>query len=471
MNSVFKNKQVILKTSRHTSVLSALTLLAFLLAGPAYARDETTQTAVLASSSGKNSGKSDAVIASGLRFGEYKDHTRIVIDLTEKPAYRIFRLDNPDRIVVDLDHVFWDDVMPNGSGGGLVRSYNRQSVSAERTRLVLTTKGMAAVAQVFDIPARDGRLPRLVIDLGQASNRPMQADPVLADTINTGRNPRIGITRPAPKPLLTAHTETSETTLSAPMSAALVSPAPLPPPKPHRWRVVLDAGHGGVDPGAHAVDGHDEKNLTLRVARKVRAELQRRGLYQVVLTRDEDRFIPLRERVTIARDSQAEFFISFHADSSPDRDVRGASIYTLSEKASDNEAERLAGQENLADAIGGVNLGHENTDVANILIDLAMRETMNQSRKAAGILVDSFGTQDIRLVRNGHRSAGFAVLKAADVPSLLIEMGYLSNPADAALLHDDRYIDRLVIAVADGIDAYFKRHEVAPQPVQQASNP
>jgi N-acetylmuramoyl-L-alanine amidase len=399
----------------------------------------------------------DAAIATGLRFGLYKERTRVVLDLSAEPGYRIFILQNPDRVVIDLDQVYWEGVADRGNGAGLVRRFSRQSVSDDRTRLILETGGPTNVFNVFTIPARDQRLPRMVIDLDTTTATAAKvaaADPVIIDTMNH-------------KLRFAARAETATVSMTAPMSAALLTPAPRPNPKPKSWRVVLDAGHGGADPGAIAINGVYEKQVTLRVAQRVKQELERRGRYDVVLTRDSDRFIPLRQRVDIARDHQAEFFISLHADSHPDQAVRGASVYTLSETASDKEAERLAGHENRVDAIGGVDLGTKTADVANILIDLAMRETMNQSKKAAGLLVDSFETQDIRLVRNGHRAAGFMVLKAADVPSLLIEMGYLSNAKDAVLLADEEYIDRLVIAIADGIETYF----AGQQPVQQAANP
>ena len=440
--------------------LVALAAISVTRAVPGYAAESTEVTAGSTAVMNVAARHQEAAIASGLRFGLYKERTRIVIDLSEEPGFRIFTLQNPDRVVVDLDHVYWEGVANQGAGAGLVRHYSRQSVNDERTRLILETARPVQVFNAFTIPARDQHVPRLVIDLDRQEARPpsgnLAGSPVVIDTIGD-------------KPRYTARAETTTSSMTAPLSAALISGAsavPRPVPKPKSWRVVLDAGHGGVDPGAIAINGVYEKQVTLKVAQRVKQELQRRGRYDVVLTRNGDSFVPLRQRVDIARAHDAEFFISLHADSHPDQAVRGASIYTLSEKASDKEAERLAGHENRVDAIGGVDLGGETADVANILIDLAMRETMNQSKKAAGLLVDSFEKQDIRLVRNGHRAAGFVVLKAADVPSLLIEMGYLSNQKDAILLADSGYVDRLVIAIADGVEAYFTGHH----PVQQAAN-
>lgn len=223
--------------------------------------------------------------------------------------------------------------------------------------------------------------------------------------------------------------------------------------------VVLDAGHGGKDPGALAKDGTREKNVTLTTVKNVRDELQRRG-YTVHLTRDADVFIPLRERVNIARKYKADLFISIHADSvaSGNSSAAGASVYTLSNVASDKETATLAARENQADIIGGIDLSHEDKDVANILIDLAMRDTMNQGKKLANTLVAEFQTAGLKMRNPPHRSAGFAVLKAADVPSILLEIGYLSNPDEArALLSPDRQ-RRLASEIADAVADYAARH-------------
>ena len=205
-----------------------------------------------------------------------------------------------------------------------------------------------------------------------------------------------------------------------------------------------------------------EKDIVLGFVLRLRQLLEASGRYQVRLTRGDDSFIPLRDRVERSRAMGAEFFISLHADANPDTDVRGASVYTLSEKASDKEAARLADHENRADAIAGVDMAVQSDDVASILIDLAMRETMNDSRSVANILVSQMRAQSIRVVRHTHRFAGFAVLKAADVPSLLVEMGYLSNPRDVALLVSDDYQRRMAAAILDGLDDYFgHRQQVA----------
>jgi len=240
---------------------------------------------------------------------------------------------------------------------------------------------------------------------------------------------------------------------------------PSPTRKPYLGRakrhvVVIDPGHGGIDPGAIGQSGILEKNITLAAARAIKARLDQTGRYKVLLTRDRDMFIQLRDRVAIARDKGAKLFISLHADTIRNKNVRGLSVYTLSERASDKEAAELARRENKADLIAGIDLSGQASGVTNILIDLAQREAMNESARAAGFLVDEL-KRVTRLLRNSHRFAGFAVLKAPDVPSLLIEMGFLSNARDEKSLRSAKYRRRLAGAVTKAIDRFFARVEQA----------
>jgi N-acetylmuramoyl-L-alanine amidase len=218
--------------------------------------------------------------------------------------------------------------------------------------------------------------------------------------------------------------------------------------------VVIDPGHGGADPGAISINGVYEKAITLQVARALREQLLATGRYRVALTRDGDDFVRLRDRVAQAREQGADLFISLHADSLGQANVSGMSVYTLSDKASDREAEMLAARENRADALGGLDLKAETDEVVSILIDLAQRDTLNQSRRVANLLVEEMGKQ-VRLLPRPHRSAGFAVLTAPDVPSVLIELGYLSNPKDAKMLTQTEHQVRLARSIARGIDGYF----------------
>jgi len=218
--------------------------------------------------------------------------------------------------------------------------------------------------------------------------------------------------------------------------------------------VAIDPGHGGVDPGAVGVSGTYEKIITMAAARQLKERLERTGRYKVVLTRERDISLGLAERRNIARAAQADIFLSLHADSMANKSMRGLSVYTLSEKASDKEAEKLAEQENSADSIIGMDLSHETQEVRHILFDLAQRESMNLATKLATQLIGEL-KREVKLVPNSHRFARFAVLKSPDVPSILIEMGYLSNREDEAALKKEAYRAKLMAAVVRGLDQHF----------------
>lgn len=219
--------------------------------------------------------------------------------------------------------------------------------------------------------------------------------------------------------------------------------------------VVIDPGHGGIDPGAGGAHGSVEKMIVLDYAQALKNRLQKSGRYQVVLTRDRDEFIMLRKRVDIARKARGDIFISLHADSAPGS-ARGLSVYTVSEKASDEEAAALAANENKADVLAGLNLAHEREDVAGILISLAERDTKNRSATLADLLVTALD-DEVQLLPDSHRFAGFAVLKAPDIPSVLIEIGFLSHPQEEKLIKSKAHRDKVVSGIASGIESYFKK--------------
>jgi N-acetylmuramoyl-L-alanine amidase len=229
------------------------------------------------------------------------------------------------------------------------------------------------------------------------------------------------------------------------------------------YTVVVDAGHGGDDPGAEAF-GFKEKNITLSIARELRRQLEETGHYKVVMTRDSDVYIKLHDRVDISRNVKADLFVSIHADKVTHGDIHGTSLYTLSEKASDAETEQLAEDENNAGFVAGVDLSQESQDVADILLDLAMREKMNESNMFARFLTHGLQHKNIQLLQNSHRSAGFAVLKAPDVPSVLIESGFISNQNEAKLLTSGQFQRKLSSAILDGIDAYFNKIQALQKP-------
>jgi len=253
------------------------------------------------------------------------------------------------------------------------------------------------------------------------------------------------------------------TTQPGGVTVPLDPPRPLPVPPvtgargSRRPLVVIDAGHGGHDPGSLSADGsRREKDVALAIARAIRDELAASGRVRVALTRSDDRFLVLGERREIARRLKADLFISVHADSAPNPAARGASIYTLSEVASDRVAAQLAAKENRADVLNGVDLGGENNDVSSILIDLAQRETMNISSDFASLLQREM-SPTVRFKDSAHKFAGLIVLKAPDVPSVLLETGYISNPDDLQLLFSRDYQHDIAVGVRKAVETHFAR--------------
>lgn len=218
--------------------------------------------------------------------------------------------------------------------------------------------------------------------------------------------------------------------------------------------IVLDPGHGGIDPGCTGFSGVFEKDIAFSTAQEIAAQLEATRRYRVILTRSDDEFIALQERVARARAVDGDLFLSIHADAIPDEDVRGASVFTLSERASDAAAAALAAKENSADVVGGVNLGAHSKEVSSILFDLARRQTSNLSIGLAKELVAMIGAQ-VPMLQHSHRSAGFAVLKAPDIPSALVELGCLSNKTEDKLLRQASYRKKLAGSVVHSIEGYY----------------
>lgn len=295
-----------------------------------------------------------------------------------------------------------------------------------------------------------------------ASGTPMLSAPVPPPLARPVIEASAPATTPTVTPVATPEPEPEQAALPA-RAPAQAAPQPRSPRNEGKAVIVLDPGHGGVDPGALGVSGIYEKHITLAMARELKTQLERSGRYKVHLTRDRDIFIRLRERVAIARQYGADLFISLHADSVNNPQLAGLSVYTLSQTASDSEAQSLADKENKADLLAGIDLSHESADVANILIDLAQRETMNRSAGFAGGVVDELG-RDTTLLGNTHRFAGFAVLKAPDVPSILVELGYLSNPDEERKLRQPDYRAKLAKGIARAVDRHFLEGQKARRP-------
>ena len=239
------------------------------------------------------------------------------------------------------------------------------------------------------------------------------------------------------------------------LDSAAARPAGRRTPQPRRVpTVVIDPGHGGVDPGAISPNGVYEKDIVLATASEIARELAARRNYRVVLTRSTDEFLPLRERVARARAWKADLFLSIHADALPDAEMRGLSVFTQSAQASDREAAALAISENRADLVGGLNLSHQPRDVGTILLDLTRRQTGNLSIALARKVVAQLG-REVVLLDRPQRSDDFAVLTAPEIPSALVELGCLSNPAEERLLQQRAYQQKLARGLVRAVEAYF----------------
>jgi N-acetylmuramoyl-L-alanine amidase len=375
------------------------------------------------------------------RIGEHSDRTRFVIELSDPVRMRVFTLADPNRVVIDLPEVLWrlqDAARPTGKNA--VKSYRYGPFRPGNSRFVIDLNSPVSVAEPMILPPQDGYGYRVVLDLFPTTQEKfaasagwpadVRAREVAAENLAVATAPTTGLAgTPAPN-------------------------APVPGPRPSKKIIVLDAGHGGIDTGTTGINGTYEKDLVLDVALRLGRVLAKRG-YEVHFTRSTDIYIPLGERVAISRADHADLFISLHADSNPDASVSGASVYTLSERGSDREAAALARKENQSDAIAGVDLTQQDSPVASILIDLAQRDTINRSSRFAVTALGQLGSATDILPREPHRSAAFVVLKAPDVPAVLIELGYQSNAHDAGQMSTSAWRDGVADAIAGAVDRNF----------------
>jgi N-acetylmuramoyl-L-alanine amidase len=386
------------------------------------------------------------------RLGVEPGLTRVVISLTQRSDFQVFTLADPYRVVIDMSEVDWK--VPSGNklrGQGLVAGMRYGLFKAGTSRVVLDLMEPSEVARAEFVPPANGEPLWLLVDL-----RPIPDSQFRAQLkTSTVAYSAIATIAPATKPAARTSSGAGSGTGALGGSAAK---QPVEEPKRGKPIIVIDPGHGGIDPGALG-SSLTEKELTLSVAKILKQELEDTGKFRVLLTRSRDVYIPLRDRFGLAREKGAELFISLHADSHNNPLTRGASVYTLSEKASDAESAALAAKENKSDIIAGVDLSKQSNVVSNILIDLAQRDTKNMSTRFASLLVRELKDQTL-LLGNTHRFAGFAVLKAPDVPSVLIEMGYISSSKDEALLSSSSHQKKLAKAVRRAVEDYFSWQEL-----------
>ena len=408
---------------RTCAVAGALSVV--LLASPASAAENGIAVRALAPPT------ESTPVASDVRLGGDVKQTRFVVDLDRKVDIVAFTLADPYRVVIDLPQVAFRLPPHAGEHGrGLVKAFRYGLIMQGGSRIVLDTTGPVRVEKALVLAAVDGQPARLVLNL--------------TPTDRTSFLHKIELS-PRPRHIASRRSDVS--------NHADNDPRPL---------IVIDPGHGGIDSGTKSYNGKvDEKNVVLAFGLELRKLLEKSGKYRVVMTRTDDTFVPLIGRVQFARERKAALFISIHADSVPrsEGQAEGASVYTLSEHASDAEAAKLAEKENKSDVIAGVDLSAEPNDVASILIDLAQRETKTFSVQFARTLAS-----DIKPIAPLHirpvKSAGFVVLKAPDVPSVLVELGYMSTRRDLNNLVSPAWRVRTAAAMARAVDDFFARRLV-----------
>jgi N-acetylmuramoyl-L-alanine amidase len=368
----------------------------------------------------------DFPIASDMRLAGDETHTRLIVDLDRRIDLRVFTLANPYRVIVDLPQVTFRLPDKLGTQGrGLIKAYRYGLVMAGASRIVVDLARPARIEKALVLDSANNQPARLVLELAA-----VERDAFLRTVVLENR---------APEP------------------RNLPEDGQGKPEGDSRPLVVIDPGHGGIDSGTRlAPTDHPEKAIVLELGLLLRDKLQSAGKFAVAMTRSDDSFVALADRVTVARARHAALFVSIHADALVRRegDARGATIYTLSEKASDAAAERLAEAENRADVIAGLDLAAEPDDVADILIDLARRETKTFSVQFARTLVKELRTAT-KLHKAPLKSASFRVLKAPDVPSVLVELGYVTNSQDIKSLTSEGWRERTADSMMRAIDTFF----------------
>jgi N-acetylmuramoyl-L-alanine amidase len=395
-------------------------------------------TAVGASDAAAMSSTSE-LVATTARIAGDATRTRFVVDLTSEIGFAVFPLADPHRIVIDLPQLRFALAPDAGrQGRGLVASWRYGLLAVGKSRVVIDLARAAAVDKAFVLPPVDAQPARLVIDLVAVDEAAFVAEAERARDARTGTR------------------ENDGGAAAAAIRQARVRPL-----------IVLDAGHGGIDTGAAGSEGTLEKHITLDFASLLKRKLEGTGLFEVRLTRDDDVFIALDSRMAFARRVAADLFVSIHADAAPQSYVRGATVYTVSERASDADAAAVAAQENRSDVIAGVDLEATPDDVADILIDLARRETKTMSHRAAEAMISAMAGHTM-LNSNPHRYAGFRVLRAHDVPSVLLELGYMTNRHDEALMLSEEWRDGTAEAMVTAIRGFFEPRLAASSAVVSA---
>ncbi len=364
-----------------------------------------------------------------VRVSATPERARLVIDLAAKTEFALVSLSEPDRLAIDVRAATFSVPEPSGkpAGEGMVAEYLVEQAAPDRVRTTLTLSAPAQVQQAYMLDPFEGQPARLVVDVIPATAEEFAAN-VAKDLAASG-----------------SATPPPATPTPAGGSELPIATRPL---------VVIDPGHGGIDSGAETADGIKEKDIVLAFALRLQELLVASGRFDVALTREDDTFLRLEERVALARTNKADLFISVHADSFQQSEIRGASVYTRDENATDVLDKVLADNENKTDIIAGFAMPQMAPEVIDILLDLMRREMRHQSFMAAQAIVHQL-QPSVELRRFPVRQADFFVLQAPDVPSVLLELGFLSNAADMANLLQGEWQDRTADALARGVSAYF----------------
>ncbi len=390
-------------------------------------------------------------VASSVHLETKGETTRLIFDLTEKVPASAFALADPDRVIIDLPEVNFqiDPAVGQVARPGARRPAGRRAATAP------SAMALSGVVGSFRFGLFAPGKSRIVIDLAE----PARITKVVTEGEDAAARLVIELQRSDRATFLAAARKPTR----LPEAVAAI-PAPATPlPTSNKPLIVLDAGHGGVDTGARSPDGTLEKDIVFEFSKALEAELEGSGRYRVLMTRATDIFVPLGDRVKIARNAGAALFVSIHADTlAGEPGVSGATVYTVSDKASDSEAARVAESENQADLVAGLESQEEQSEVSDILFDLTRRETRAFSHVFARTLIGYW--KDIgRLNKNPQRAAGFRVLKAPDVPSVLLELGYLSSDKDLQGLVTPAWRQRAAGTVAKAIDQFFRSRGIRDQ--------
>ncbi|MCD2448945.1 N-acetylmuramoyl-L-alanine amidase [Methylicorpusculum oleiharenae] len=414
------------------------------------------------------------------------DHTRMVFDLTAESDQQVFLLDNPPRMVIDFKNVRLSGPLDQPSNNHPLFSRVRSALRNEGDLRVVIDLKKSGTPRVSPVSGGKAKGHQLIVDFFPKGVDPDKASkPRMAKTVPASESVSAAVTKETEKPVKVESDSKKDFTSEKPVTVAAKEPTPAPVEKAASQAetlsvkneveakepllqtksaaeragdivIAIDAGHGGEDPGAHGPKGTHEKEVTLAIAKKLAGMINAKSGMKAVLVRKGDYYISLRERMNIARDANADLFVSIHADAFQQADVQGASVFTLSTAGASNEASRwLADQENAADLIGGVSLVDKDDVLAKVLLDLSQTATQEASVNAASTVLKSLKKAG-QVHQNAVQKAEFLVLKSPDVPSILVEMAFISNPTEEERLKNSAHQDTLARAVFNGIDSYFK---------------